>query len=82
MSNQSQTSSSKLNRVQLHLLELFSKDMDEQELTEIKELLVKYYQQKVDQELAEIWERKGYTKESFQKATGNLHLRSKKRNFK
>ncbi|MFQ5447218.1 MAG: hypothetical protein ACE5FF_09805 [Saprospiraceae bacterium] len=56
--------------------------MDEQELTEIKELLVKYYQQKVDQELAEIWERKGYTKESFQKATGNLHLRSKKRNFK
>lgn len=79
MPHQPLTSSSKLNPVQLHLLELFSKDMSEQELLEIKSLLVKYYQQKVDEELNEIWERKGYTEESFQKATEHLHLRSKKR---
>jgi hypothetical protein len=39
MPHQPQIPSSKLNPVQLHLLELFSKDMSEQELLEIKELL-------------------------------------------
>lgn len=67
----------KLNPVQLYLLELFSKEMTDKELLEIKELLVKYYQQKVDEELDAVWEKKNYTKESFNKATENLHLRRK-----
>ena len=71
-----QITSPKLNPVQLHLLELFSKEMTEQELLEIKEVLVKYYQQKVDAEVDEIWEGRGYTKASFKKATEKLHLRS------
>jgi hypothetical protein len=68
-----------LNPVQLHLLELFSKSMSERELLEIKEVLVKYYQQKVDTEIDAIWEKKGYTTASFKKATSNLHLRNKPR---
>ncbi len=66
---------SKLNPVQLYLLELFSKEMTEQELHEIKELLVEYYKRKVDEEVDAVWEKKGYTKESFKKATEKLHLR-------
>ncbi len=71
---------SKLNPVQLYLLELFSKEMSEKELIEIKELLMKYYQQKVDEELDAIWDNKGFTKESFNKATENLHLRRSTQN--
>lgn len=66
-----------LNPVQRHLLELFSKGMTDKELLEIKALLVNYYQQKVDAELDAIWEKRGYTKESFNQATEGLHLRRK-----
>lgn len=69
----------KLNLIQMHLLELFSRTMTEQELLEIKELLAQYYARKADEVLDEIWEKRGYTKDSFKKATQNLHLRGKKR---
>lgn len=68
------SSSTKLNPVQLHLLELFSKDMTEQELLDIKALLVQYYSRKVDEELDLIWEKRNYSEESFKEATQNLHL--------
>lgn len=71
--------SSKLNPVQLHLLELFSKEMTEQELLDIKDLLVQYYARRVDEELNAIWESRNYSQESFAEATEGLHLRSKKR---
>lgn len=66
--------SAKLNPVQLHLLELFSKDMTEQELLDIKALLVQYYSRKVDEELDLIWEKRNYSAESFKEATQNLHM--------
>ena len=69
----------KLNPVQMHLLELFSRTMTERELVEIKELLAHYYARKADEMLDEIWGKRGYTRESFKKATQNLYLRSKKR---
>lgn len=69
--------SSKLNPVQLHLLELFSKEMTEQELLDIKDLLVQYYARKVDEELNTIWESRNYSQESFAEATEDLHLRAK-----
>ena len=70
--------STRLNPVQLHLLELFSRDMGEAELIEVKELLLRYYALKVEEEVASAWTKKGYTKASFKKATRNLHLRRKK----
>lgn len=70
--------STKLNPVQLHLLELFSGEMTEQELLDIKRLLVQYYSRKVDQELDEIWEKRQYAPASFQEATEDLHLRAKR----
>jgi hypothetical protein len=72
-----QNSSTKLNPVQLHLLELFSKKMGENELMEIKALLVQYYKSKVEQEVNAFWDKKGFNKDSWNKATRDLHLRSK-----
>ena len=72
------SSSSKLNPIQLHLLELFSKEMTENELLEIRELLVKYYRHKVDAEMDGIWEKRRFTQKSFKAATENLHLRRKR----
>ena len=73
-----QLTATKLNAVQLHLIELFARPVTEQELLDIKELLVQYYAQKADAELDRIWEKKGFTPESFRKKTNLLHLRSKK----
>ena len=69
---------SKLNPVQLHLLELFSKNMAEDELLEIKKLLSEYYFKKVEQEVETFWKKKNFTIESWNKATRDIHLRSKK----
>jgi hypothetical protein len=79
MANTAPLASAKLNIVQLHLLELFSRAMSEQELLDIKELLVRYYAQKVDAELERVWAKKGFTPDSFKKATQDLHLRAIKR---
>ena len=78
MANAAQPTATKLNPVQLHLMELFSRPMTEQELLDIKELLARYYAQKADVELDKVWEKKGFTRESFREKTKNLHLRSKK----
>ena len=67
----------KLNPVQLHLLELFTKDMSDKELQEIKTLLVQYYQHKVEEEVEDFWNSKNFTNESWNKATRDTHLRRK-----
>lgn len=74
-----QPAATKLNQVQLHLMELFSHPMSEQELLDIKELLVRYYSQKAEVELDKVWQEKGFTPESFREKTKNLHLRSQKK---
>jgi hypothetical protein len=79
MTTSTTETATKLNPVQMHLLELFSRAMTERELLEIKELLAQYYARKADEVLDKIWENRGYTKASFKKETQNLHLRSKKR---
>ena len=48
MANAAQPTATKLNPVQLHLMELFSRPMTEQELLDIKELLSRYYAQNAD----------------------------------
>lgn len=74
--------STKLNPVQLYLLELFSKNMGEDDLSEIKKLLVQFYQQKVEKEVDAFWESNNFTTESWNKATRDLHLRRKKKSNK
>jgi len=71
--------STKLNAVQLHLLQMFSKNMTDNELIEIKKLLSNYYFKKVEEEVDAFWAKKKFTQETWNKATRDVHLRSKKR---
>lgn len=70
------TSATKLNPVQHHLLSLFDKGMSDKELADIQQLLVKYYQDKIELETDAFWEENGYTTASFQKDTADLHLKA------
>ncbi|MGB3850659.1 MAG: hypothetical protein WA958_11875 [Tunicatimonas sp.] len=55
------TGVTKLNAVQLHLLELFSGDMSDQELSDIKKILKDYYAKRVDDDMDALWEEKGWS---------------------
>ena len=50
----------KLNNVQLHLLKLFSKKMDDNSLDEIKEILTEYFYKKVIEIADSEWDKKNY----------------------
>ena len=65
----------KLNTVQLHLLKMFARPMNEQDLTAIKSLLSNYYAQKVDAESEKIWEEKGMSQQTLDDLL-NTHLRT------
>lgn len=51
-----QLKSSKFTSLQLELLKLFSYEVTEQELLDIKAVLAHYFAQKVDTEMDELWE--------------------------
>lgn len=70
--------STKLNPVQLHLLQMFSKSMTNDELVEIKKILSDYYFNKVEAEVDAFWKKKNFTVKKWNKATRDVHLRSKK----
>ncbi len=70
--------STKLNAVQLHLLKMFSKNMTDNELVEIKKLLSDYYFRKVEAEVDAFWEKKNFTIDKWNEATRDVHLRSEK----
>jgi hypothetical protein len=67
--------STKLNAVQMHLLKMFSRPMNEQDLRAIKDLLSDYYAKKVDAESEKLWEEKGMTQQSIDDLL-NVHLRT------
>ena len=45
-----------LNSIQQHLLKMFAFDGSEDRLMEVKEVLTKYFSQKLDDRLNELWE--------------------------
>lgn len=67
--------STKLNAVQMHLLKMFARPMDEQDLKAIKSLLSNYYAQKVDAESEKLWNEKGMTQQSIDDLL-NTHIRT------
>jgi hypothetical protein len=52
-----ETTSEKFNPTQLHLLQLFARPMSDEELDELKRVLVDFYTQRIDQEVDTLWER-------------------------
>ena len=57
----------KLNNHQLEILRLFSRELDEKDLIEIKRLIVKYLADKVTGLADEIWEKNNWTNDDMEK---------------
>jgi len=64
-----------LTNAQLELLKLFSRDVPEEDLIELKQLIVNYLAEKLGQKADEIWEEKGWTNEDM-KRMSREHIRT------
>ncbi|GHV07559.1 hypothetical protein FACS1894160_0350 [Bacteroidia bacterium] len=64
-----------LNPTQLHLLQMFQYNQDEKSLIELKEVLLKYYQTKVDEEIEKVWKEKNMSNEMMNELV-NAHYRT------
>ncbi len=59
--------STPLNNTQLEILKLFSQEQSEEDLKEIKSLLVTYLAEKVTREADKAFDKKGYAQSVFEK---------------
>lgn len=64
-----------LNDTQRELLKLFARDLPENELLEVKQLLVKWLSAKLDRETEQVWAEKGWTSQHMEDLL-RQHLRS------
>ncbi|MBK7408374.1 MAG: hypothetical protein IPL49_16790 [Saprospirales bacterium] len=64
---ETQKINSPLNNTQLEILKLFSREMSEQDLLEIKRLIVRFLAQKVTALADEVWKQKSWTNEDMEK---------------
>lgn len=63
------------NPVQQHLLKLFAFDGSEEKLLEVKEVLTKYFSQKLDKRLNELWDSGVLNQEKLDELR-TIHLRT------
>ncbi len=56
-----------LNPTQLEILKLFSRELPEKDLKEIKSLIVKYLGKKIMDHADEIWEKNNWTNEDMER---------------
>ena len=59
--------SESVNAMQKHLLEMFSLNLSKNELTELRDVLVNYYNKKVTDEAGKIWKEKRLTNRHLNK---------------
>jgi len=64
-----------LSNMQLELLKLFSRDIEDNDVVEIRKLIVKYLSQKLATSGNKVWEEKNWTKEDMDKLL-NSRLRT------
>ncbi|MDX2247343.1 MAG: hypothetical protein SF052_11225 [Bacteroidia bacterium] len=64
-----------LNRQQLEILKLFSRDLEESDLIAIKRLIVKYLAEKITKMADEVWEKNNWTNEDMDNLL-NTHMRT------
>ncbi len=57
--------STKLTNLQLELLKIFSKEISEEELLDVKRMLARYFSAKTTEEADRIWDKKGLTNEDM-----------------
>lgn len=65
----------KLSNIQLELLKLFTTNISDSEVLDIKQLIVNYYAQKIDNELDTLWEQRQYNANTIS-TWANEHLRT------
>lgn len=56
-----------LNEIQLTLLKLFNRPMSDQEIVELRDVLVEHYDKLLKEEVAKVVAEKGYTHKDFEK---------------
>jgi hypothetical protein len=56
-----------MSNLQLELLKLYSTNLNQKELEELKRILANYFAQKAIKEADKIWEEKGFTNEDMDK---------------
>ena len=66
---------SKLSNIQLELLKLFSTNISDSDALDIKQLIINYYAQKIDNELDTLWEQRQYNANTIS-TWANEHLRT------
>lgn len=65
----------KLSNIQLELLKLFSTNISDSDVLDIKQLIINYYAQKIDNELDTLWEQRQYNANTIS-TWANEHLRT------
>ena len=69
------SSSNRLTNLQLELIKLFSYNLSERQLLEVKDMLSKYFAQKATEEMDKLWEDEGLTNDSME-VWANEHMRT------
>ncbi|MEZ4884565.1 MAG: hypothetical protein R3E32_07565 [Chitinophagales bacterium] len=69
------TLSSPLNPLQLEILQLFSRDLEEKDLLAIKRMIVRYLADKATQMANQVWEEKSWTNEDMERLA-HTHIRT------
>jgi hypothetical protein len=70
-----QDKSTKLTNLQLELLKIFSRDLPDEELLEIKHLLSAYFAEKATREMDRLWDEKKWSQETMNQWL-NEHMRT------
>ncbi|MCF0041673.1 hypothetical protein [Dyadobacter fanqingshengii] len=58
----------KLNSMQLFMLKMFEKQLNSKQEKEIKQLLSEYFAKQIDEEMDEIWEKRGLSQKDLEEA--------------
>ncbi len=66
----------KLTNLQLELIKLFRYDLNENQILEIKDLLIQYFANKVSNEMDRLWNENNWTNDTM-KNWSQEHLRAK-----
>jgi hypothetical protein len=56
----------KLSNIQMELLKLYSRNIPDEELLEVKKILAEYFSRKAIEEADVIWETKGYSNQKIE----------------
>ena len=65
----------KLSNLQIELLKVFTYDLSNEQLLEIKTLLANYFAEKATDRMDELWEKNGWTADTMRE-WGNEHMRT------